>query len=354
MKKILFAGALCALGVHAGVTNPDLSAIGQLRGGWTDDATQLDHDRATLNTGEAELVLDAPLNPYAHGTIVLTAAPEGAAVEEAYADLDQALPWGLAVRAGKYRVPFGRLNPSHPHALSFVEAPRVLRVAGLLPGDEDGWNESAVELSDLLPGVGTWAPRLSLDVQQGSGWRLPDTADPRSQETHLSWLGRFSNGFLVGDDLALDAGLSLGQGTTRVSDRTTAWLAGADIKAKLTLPDQAGLMAQAEVLVRRDNQPTDPVTGLRPDPVVRGGGYLDLEATLGRWNLGVLGEQYQATETPDDWDRAARVFGGFSLMEETTLFRLVYERTFPHAGQGVSTVGAQMLFSMGPHKPHTF
>ena len=41
-------------------------------------------------------------------------------------------------------------------------------------------------------------------------------------------------------------------------------------------------------------------------------------------------------------------------MEETTLLRLTFEHFVPHLGPSVNTVGGQILFSMGPHKPHAF
>ena len=53
-------------------------------------------------------------------------------------------------------------------------------------------------------------------------------------------------------------------------------------------------------------------------------------------------------------DRAFRVFGGFAVMEESTLLRLMYERFLPQDQDAINTVTLQLLFSMGPHKPHQF
>lgn len=360
-KKILANILTLAIGAAAGVTNPDLSVIGQVLGSWTDDPASPDKDRATLHLGEVELVADAPLNPYAKGVVVLTASETGASVEEAYASLDGLLPAGLAIKAGKYRAPFGKINPTHPHALPFVDPPRLLRPeTGLIPGDES-WNETALQLSELFPGAGSWAPQVSVDVEEGKGWRdgqNSDSAaadwDPRHDETHLAWMGHFSNGFSWGDWLAGDAGLSLGTGTTNVAAGTRATVAGADLKLKFFLDGRTRLLLQGEWLRRwsRDaawNVSTDTYT--KADVDRQGAcGFFDLARD--RWDGGVLYEAYDSRT--GGIDQAAKVFAGFGLMEETTLFRLTFEHFVPHAGPSVNTVGGQLLFSMGPHKPHSF
>jgi hypothetical protein len=99
----------------AGVANPDISAIGQVRGGITDDPGSVDKDEPTLALGESEFIVNAALNPYLKGFFTLAAGEEGVGVEEAYATLLRGLPWGLGLKAGKYRLGLGKLNPFHPH-----------------------------------------------------------------------------------------------------------------------------------------------------------------------------------------------------------------------------------------------
>ena len=60
------------------------------------------------------------------------------------------------------------------------------------------------------------------------------------------------------------------------------------------------------------------------------------------------------------WDQAIKVFAGFSLMEETTAFRVDWDRYQPGALEGVAeadpinTITLRIIFSMGPHKAHQF
>ena len=83
LKFPLFASAclLISLVVHAGVTNPDISVIGQMRAFITDDSSNINHDRAQMSFDESELVFDAALNPVARGTFVFAVVDEAIEVE---------------------------------------------------------------------------------------------------------------------------------------------------------------------------------------------------------------------------------------------------------------------------------
>ena len=48
---------------YSGVTNPDISAIGQVIGKYTDDSASGLAKKPSLELGEVEMMLDAALNP---------------------------------------------------------------------------------------------------------------------------------------------------------------------------------------------------------------------------------------------------------------------------------------------------
>lgn len=349
LRAGLPAWAFLSTSAFAGVTNPDISLIGQLRSGWTDDPSSIDKNRPTLGLGETELAADAALNPYASGAFVFSFADGEAEVEEAYVKLDRALPLGLALKAGKYRAPFGKLNPTHPHALPFLDVPHLLEASsGLMPGEES-YNEPALQISELFPGIGSWAPVLSLDIQQGSGFRtsqdvadsLPDF-DAERNKTAPSWMAHLSNAFLVGDAVEGDWGFSFAQGTTNVQADRKAWLAGTDLKLKFELAPQSRLVWQSEAIWRHDDLDDRDRVGL----------VTFADWTIERWNAGALYEQL--ADQGMVVDRAVKAFAGFSLLEETTVFRLAVERRWLADKDPVHTVSAQLLFGMGPHKPHQF
>lgn len=351
LRACLPAGALLSTTAFAGVANPDISLIGQLRSGWTDDASSIDKNRPTLELGETELAATAALNPYASGTFVFSFADGEAEVEEAYIKLDQALPLGLALKAGQFRAPFGKLSPTHPHALPFLDAPHILDASsGLMPGEES-YNEPALELSELFPGLGTWAPVLSVAVQSGAGFRTSQdfdleapNFDAKREQTSPSWLVHLSNAFLAGEAVEGDWGFSLAQGATNVEAGQNALLAGTDLKLKYEVAPQSRVVWQSEVIWRHDDFE-------RRDRV---GVVTFADWTIQRWNLGALYEQLSDPDPTTVVDRGVKAFAGFSLLEETTVFRLAVERRWLGDGDPIHTVSAQLLFSMGPHKPHQF
>src|SRR5207244_12087729 len=70
----------------------------------------------------------------------------GVELEEAYF-LTTSLKWNLQLRGGQFFTEFGRQNPQHPHAWSFVDQPLVLtRMFG-----PDGLRSQGARLSWLLP-----------------------------------------------------------------------------------------------------------------------------------------------------------------------------------------------------------
>ena len=77
-----------------------------------------------------------------------------------------------------------------------------------------------------------------------------------------------------------------------------------------------------------------------------------------RFSGGALFEQWARAGEASVTDRAARVFAGYAVLEESTLFRISVERFMPDGGtlgtRAVHTVSAKLLFSMGPHKAHQF
>jgi hypothetical protein len=337
---------------RAGVTNPDLSVIGQMRTFLTDDPQDLNRKRAQISFDESEIVADAALNPYAHGTFVFAIADGSIEVEEGYLDIVRGLPKGLKFRAGKYRIGFGKLNPVHPHAYPFIDRFRVL--AAYLPGDES-FNEPGAQLSYRLPLPGDVSSIVSADVLQGNSFH-PDEAESRP-----AVVARWSNFFLLNDPSAMDVGLSFAQGTNNVANATRTSVYGVDAKVKLWSSPRSNLVAQGELLAmdREDGARDSTTNALTTRHSRRAGGYVFADYTLNkRYNGGLKYEGFQRPELAADgakaWDQSVGLFTGFSFMEETTLFRLAWDRFLPQHKTAYNTFTLQLVFSMGPHKAHQF
>ena len=122
------AVALAALTLLAAVAaaqnvNPEISVIGDVRAFVNDNSGDPDEGELQLDLESVELALQGYLNPFARADVYVAYHDEELTVEEAYATILRGLPWGLQVRAGKYRVDFGKLNLLHPHAYSFLDTP---------------------------------------------------------------------------------------------------------------------------------------------------------------------------------------------------------------------------------------
>lgn len=381
LRRLLFvcAAILLAAGgtgpAGAGVVNPDISVIGQPFARWTDDASDASRKRVVLDVGETEFMFDAYLNPYARGTFVVALGEEGVELEEGYFTLLRGLPAKLALKGGKYRVGFGKLNPAHPHAYPFAERFHVL--ASYLPGDES-LNETGLQLSKLVPLSGDASLNLSVDWLQGNTYRVerevsaalndPLLADPENGdlqgEPRPAVLGRISAFVPINDRSGLEIGTSATSGTNNAAARTRTKIFGADAKAKLWTGPRSYVLLQGEVLSldREDAGWDETAATYSKTPVKPIGGYLFADVNWNtRYNAGASYERFQEPTTDKTSDQAFGVFAGLALMEETTAFRIGWEHLQPGRPAGattdpeaINTVTLRVLYSMGPHKAHQF
>jgi hypothetical protein len=367
----LLAGPAAALFVicgvaAAGVINPDISVVGQPFMSLTDDPDAAGRKRPRLDIGETEVVFDAALNPYARGFFTMAFGEEGFELEEGYFNLVRALPVGLALRGGRYRAGFGRLNPVHPHALPFAERFNVL--AAYLPGEE-ALIEIGASLSRRLVVAGETSVLLSGDWLQGDSFRVQrassgDASDPLEQggddgagESRPAFLGRAALFSPLGEQSGLELGLSVLGGTNNVAAAARTRVFGADAKAKLWTNPRAYLVVQAEALhLDRDEVGWDPASvAYVRSSVTPAGGYVFADYNWAtRYNVGASYEGFQRPTAGEEWDETIGAFAGLALLEETTAFRAEWRRSMPDHGHAVNTFTLRVLYSMGPHKAHQF
>ncbi|MFN8179641.1 MAG: hypothetical protein U0167_17060 [bacterium] len=360
---------------RAGVVNPNISVLGQPFLRWTNDPADPSAKRVTLNQGEVEAVFDAYLNPYATGMFVLSVADHGIDVEEGYFTLLRGLPGGLVLKGGKYRVNFGKFNVMHPHAVPFMDRPRVL--AAYLPGEES-LNETGVSLSERIPVPGTFSLTVSGDWLQGDSYRIarhpslaPDDplsldpeGDDRADEARPAFVGHLSGFGSIGDRSGYELTLSATGGTNNVAAGTLTKVYDAGGKLKLWTAPNSYLLVQGEVLKldREDagwDEARSTYTSTSVEPL---GGYAYADYNFNpRWDAGALYEGFEEPTTDKTSDQSVGAFVGLSLLEETTVFRLDVTHFMPGTPPGASespdavdTVNLRVIFSMGPHKAHQF
>ncbi len=154
-------------------TEPDLSSL--QRG---------DHDPAVrgFTIPNMELTMDGAVDPYFRGfaNIVYKLGPTGETgveLEEAYF-LTTSLFGNLQLRGGQFFTEFGRQNPQHPHAWSFVDQPLVLnRMFG-----PDGLRSQGARLSWLVPT--SWYTEAMVSVLNSTGGSTFSFRSDESAEIH--------------------------------------------------------------------------------------------------------------------------------------------------------------------------
>jgi hypothetical protein len=320
------------------------------------------------------MVFDAYLNPYATGIFILALGEEGLELEEGYFTLLRGLPGGLAIKGGRYRVSFGKLNVMHPHLFPFAERPRVL--AAYLPGEES-LGETGASVSWRVPLPGTFSLTAAGDWLQGDTYRIPrepsDSGDDplaldpesedRASEARPAFAGNLSGFGLIGERSGYELAISATGGTNNVAAGARTNVFGAAGKLKLWTAPSSYLLVQGELLsLDREEAAWDSVAGYTTATVRPLGGYIYADYNFSpRYSAGVLYERFERPATDDTWDQAFGAFVGLSLMEETTSFRLDWNHFVPGTAPGataspedVDTVTLRVIYSMGPHKAHQF
>ncbi len=335
--------------------NPDLSVVGDIRLFSHNDSLRLDEsEEFNLSTPEMELVIAGYLNPYARADAVI-AWHEGAnaEVEEIYATILRGLPLGMNLRAGKYLLEFGRLNPVHPHAHSFIYRP--LPHAEFF-GDE-GLRDMAVRISFLLP-TGKIYTELMGAILKGDLFEVHEHEHENEADTALEeeagdkanpgFFGRLTASIPVSKYSELALGGSFVSGIYDPHENLRAYLGGVDIKFKWKPDRNRSLTVEAEGLLSHrkieDRNTIDACGGY---------GYIDYRFRQ-KYNLGGIIEyaQNKLDSESDTWRIAG--FVGFAPVEETSLLRFVGNWTKPSDRDGYWSLTLQLVFSLGPHQPHNF
>src|SRR5687767_1200605 len=105
---------------------PDISLVGDLIADFSPDGTTQE-DGSRFSVREAELAIQAAVDPYFRGDVFLGFSDaEGVHIEQAYMTAT-ALPWGLEFRLGRFLMPVGKQMTTHRHDLHTVEYPYVIQ-----------------------------------------------------------------------------------------------------------------------------------------------------------------------------------------------------------------------------------
>jgi hypothetical protein len=318
------------------IFNPDIAVIGNFLGAAGKNAID---PAPVLELNEAELSLQAIVDPYARADFFLAASPEGLEIEEGFLTLTS-LPGGLLAKVGKMKQQFGKVNTLHPHARPWADTPLVVRN---LLGGEEGLNDSGVSVSKLV--LNPWLfLEATGELYQGSSGLFQT-----HERDDVSWLGRVRGYRDITEAANLDIGASVTRGHNDAGPDFTTRVFGVDATVRYRPLRRAiyrRFLGRTELMWSRRGQDDGNVSAF--------GMYVSGDYQFARRWFG--GVRYDRSERAHD---ASLVDKGPSLVltywpSEFSQIRGQYRRT--RYAEGVTSNEAlfQFLFAIGAHGAHVF
>ena len=353
----LFLVLLVEKGLAQTTENPDISFIGDVRLSMhNDQESRPDEDgKIILDFHELEIAGTGYLNPFARADIYLGIhGTEGPIeIEEAYMTLLRGLPLNLQLKAGQYLPDFGKLNTQHPHQWSWIERPLMFQEMF----GHDGFRDIGINISSLVP-VGSLALGLSVHALKTGGvgeHHHHHDGESEAEETtpkDLGFLGRISAFAPLGDVTFLETGISWLRAESLPVENRYADMLNLDFKLKWRPDNYRSLNLIAEYLY--NSRPVEEDQGVKD--IKSSGSFAALDYQFRRrFNAGLFYDHTQGAENEAEFQTGYGIFTGFNLAEETTRFGLVLRRNEGSAlPESYDSALVQILWSLGPHKPHPF
>ena len=344
-----------------------------------------DHDpqQRGFNARNIELALDGAVDPYFEGfaNIVFKLDNDNETeveVEEAFMQTTN-LPFNLQLKGGQFFAAFGRLNPVHPHAWDFADAPLV---SGLFLGP-DGLRGVGAQISWTLPLP--WYSQLIFAGQNGRGgtgfsFRNPGddgiffdrvTTDREARGLQdFVWIPRWENSVDLSPTQVVLAGVSGAFGSNETGANSRTQIYGADLFYKWKSSHAEGgfpfVKWQTEAMYRRFEagrgvDQSFPVAETFHD----WGMYSQVLWGFKKgWVAGIRGDYLHITDSEftDDDERQTRSRISANLTWYPTEFsklRLQYnhdflEENFFLSEREVDSIFLQFEFILGAHGAHKF
>ena len=202
----------------------------------------------------AEVAMNSTVDPYFDAFAIFHLHPDGLEIEEAFVRT-RALPYGLRVKAGKFKSAFGRLNEKHQHSWHFDEQAIIYKA---LFGP-DSISDAGVQVQWVAP-TDTYLMVGAEGLQGGNKRTFGGTAN--STEKNNLYVSYVKSSVDVGDDLSILGGVSLAHGKHLGN---TSNVYGADLTMRDQLGGYSALIWQSEYLERHmgvESGHTDKQAGL--------------------------------------------------------------------------------------------
>lgn len=350
-------GGLILSGFLIGQTtaNPQFSIVGDL----VIDQLQKDPN---LSSSGIEIAVQGYVNPFARADVYLHKHNDDSPIEleEAVITVERGLPFGLGLRAGKFRPDLGKINKDHAHLFPFIEAPKgISMVLG-----EEFYAATGFEVNWLTPLP--WYSNLSVgyfnsDISgHDHGEDVSDHIDHDYDDVHIdgeqddeekqatAFSARWSHFIDLNEVNHFEFG------TSYYTDYEKSF-GGADFKYKWRPNKYRSLTIQGEMIQFELGDKHEEKT-VHPKEVLTAG-YLLVNFQFNKaWNVGVMGDFWDF-DLADIYSMDPSIFIGFSPAEESAVLRIrIGQVANDHEGHDEKHLKttAQLIWSLGPHKPHRY
>ena len=338
------------------LSNPDISVIGDFRAVFRprEAADSTGTNEFSFVAEEIEAAFSGHLNPYmrADAFIGFHVAEEEIHVEEFNLTVLRGLPWGLQFNAGRYLLDIGKINTQHTHQWAWIDRPLMHRT---LLGEE-GLRADGARATALIA-IGESALGLSASAFS-SGAFAHERGEEAEEEAapEIMGSGRVSLFSQLSDTWSVEAGGSYLGGTYEPAERLGVNLGGVDAKVRWRPDTYRSFNWVFEAMasdreVAEEDSVSFTVTRVKAKGAFTSAGMQFRK----RWDAGGFFDWTEDATIEDAETTAVGAWFGFNPVEETARFSLVYRHeTSDLYAFTDDSVTIQFLWSLGPHKAHTF
>jgi hypothetical protein len=313
--------------------NPDISVIGTMIGA-AGQPNEFE-ERSPLEFEEAELAMEAFIDPYAKGRFFLAFGPEGAEIEEAYAQF-VTLPRGFTAKAGKLKATFGKANTWHTHTRPWADQPLMItHFFG-----EESLADHGISLSRSIANPWNAFVEATGEIYSGDAEGVFER-EARNDLFYNAHLKMFRD---ISENSNIEVGTSWARGT--IGSAGTSTMTGVDVTYRWKPLQQSiykGFIARFEGLANRRDDFDDPLYGF----------YASADYQLARrWFAGLRVDRADRS-LDGGTDRGLSATLTFWPSEFSQL-RGQVRRTSYGGADTVTEFLLQLQFAIGAHGAHTF
>jgi hypothetical protein len=340
------------------LSNPDISVIGDFRAVLRsrEAADSTGTNELSFVAEEIEAAFSGHLNPYmrADAFIGFHVADEDIHVEEFNLTVLRGLPWGLQFNAGRYLLDIGKINTQHAHQWAWIERPLMHRT---MLGEE-GVRADGARATELVA-IGERALGLSASAFSSRAFAHEHDAhggDDEDAAATIMGSGRVSLFSQFGETWSAELGASYLGGTYDPAEDLGVGLAGIDAKVRWRPDTYRSFVWVFETMRSERDVAFEDSVSFTTREVKATGAFTSAQVQWHkRWDAGGFFDWTEDATIEGAETTAAGAFFGFNPVEETARISLVYRReTSDLTDFTDDSVTLQFLWSLGPHKAHTF